>query len=249
MNDKKIIVGLLPQVTTKNDNIFYNNRNEFVEMYSKKIKECGAETIGLLINDEKIDESVLNLCDAFLIPGGVSINSAYYDVINYAIKHNKPLLGICLGMQALSIYSMLVDNNNPYDKVLFKEKYNKFKDDNDGSVLNKIEPSSIIHNTYINNDTIKESFHPVYITDKESHLYDVYKRDIIEEASLHQYTPKYIGEDFKITAKAEDGIVEAIEYKNKDYFIVGVQFHPENDEVNVMFKKLVEEGLKRKNEG
>ena len=245
--NNKIIVGVLPQVTTKNDNIFYNDRNEFVDMYSKKIKECGAETIGLLINDEKIDESVLTLCDAFLIPGGTAINDAYYDVINYAIKNNKPLLGICLGMQALSIYSVFVDDPDSYNKIAFKEKYNKYKEEHNGFVLAKIEPTTVIHNTYINNDTIKTSFHPVHITDNESHLYSMYQKEVIDEASLHQYTPFTIGDSFKITAKAEDDVIEAIEYKDSNYFIVGVQFHPENDEVNIIFKRLVEEGLKRQN--
>lgn len=246
--ETKVVVGVLPQVTTKNDNIFYNNRNEFVDMYSKKVKECGAETIGLLINDNSIDDTVLDLCDAFLIPGGTFINSAYYDVINYAIKHNKPLLGICLGMQALSIYSMFVNDSNNYNKALFTEQYNEYKEKHNGLALNKIEETTIVHNTYINNDTVKTSFHLVHIIDKESLLYSIYNKDIIDEASLHQYTPSYIGGEFKITAKAEDGIVEAIEYKDNNYFILGVQFHPENDEVNVMFKRLVEEGLKRKNE-
>lgn len=244
--NKNVIIGVLPQVTTKNDNIFYNDRNEFVDMYSKKIKECDADVIGLLINDNKIDKSVLDLCDGFLIPGGVNINSAYFDVINYAISHNKPLLGICLGMQVLGIYSMFVDDSNHYNKNEFTEKYNKYKEEHSGLVLNKIESTTIVHNTYINNDTVKESFHPVHIIDKESYLYDAYKQDVIDEASLHQYTPSYIGDEFKITAKAKDGIVEAIEYKDSSYFIVGVQFHPENDETNVIFKKLVEGAAKRK---
>lgn len=246
--NNKVIVGILPQVTTKKDNIFYNDRNEFVNIYSERIKECGANVIGLLITDNKIEESVLDLCDAFLIPGGTFINFAYFDVINYAIKHNKPLLGICLGMQALSLYSMFVDDSSSYNIETFKERYNKFKEENNGSVLNKIESTTITHNTFINNDTIKTSFHPVHIIDKSSYLYDIYKQDIIDEASLHQYTPSYIGSEFKITAKAEDDVIEAIEYKNNNYFIIGVQFHPENDDVNVMFKRLVEEGLKRKNE-
>lgn len=246
--NSKVIIGILPQVTTKNDNIFYNDKNEFVDMYSKRIKECGAETIGLLINDNKIDELILDLCDAFLIPGGTSINRAYFDVINYAIKNNKPLLGICLGMQALAIYSMFVDDSNGYNKDIFNERYNKYKEEHNGYVLSKIDSTTVVHNTYINNDTVKASFHPVNILDNESLLFSIYKKNIIDEASLHQYTPSYIGGEFKITAKAEDGVIEAIEYKDSNYFIIGVQFHPENDDVNVMFKRLVDEGLKRKNE-
>ena len=85
-------------------------------------------------------------------------------------------------MQALSIYSVFVDDPDSYNKIVFKEKYNKYKEEHNGLILNKIESTTIVHNTYINNDTVKESFHPVHIIDKESYLYDAYKQDIIDEA-------------------------------------------------------------------
>lgn len=42
-------------------------------------------------------------------------------------------------------------------------------------------------------------------------------------------------------------IVEAIEYKDKNYFIVGVHFHPEWDDDKSLFERLIEEGEKRNN--
>ena len=62
-------------------------------------------------------------CDAFVIPGGGDANPKLYDeynhsslnicdeidnldlgIIKYAIDHDKPLLGICRGMQMINIY-------------------------------------------------------------------------------------------------------------------------------------------------
>lgn len=246
--NKKIVVGMLPQVVVKDTNIIYDDRNLFVNRYSELISESGADLIGLISVNNKISEDVLDLCDAFFIQGGTNIDYAYFDVINYAIKHNKPLLGVCLGMQAISLYSMFVDDSSSYNREDFISKYNKYKEEHNNLVLDKIDSSTVVHNTFITNDTYKESFHKVYITDTNSHIYDIYKHDVIDEASLHTYTPSFIGSEFKITAKAEDNIVEAVEYNKEGYFILGVQFHPEFDEPNLIFKKLVEEGFRRKYE-
>ena len=43
-------------------------------------------------------------CDGFIIQGGKNIEDWFYDVIEYAIKDNKPILGICLGCQVLGTY-------------------------------------------------------------------------------------------------------------------------------------------------
>ena len=48
-----------------------------------------------------------------------------------------------------------------------------------------------------------------------------------EVNSFHHQAVDKVAKDFKVTAVAKDGIVEAIEYKKKDSFILGVQWHPE----------------------
>ena len=69
-------------------------------------------------------DPLLDLCDCFLVTGGDDINPELYgdtldshskyvdkridlldkEVIEYAITHNKPLLGICRGLQALNVF-------------------------------------------------------------------------------------------------------------------------------------------------
>lgn len=46
----------------------------------------------------------LDLCDGIIIPGGDK--EFYYDkvIIDYCIKKDKPILGICLGMQMMGLY-------------------------------------------------------------------------------------------------------------------------------------------------
>lgn len=48
--------------------------------------------------------SYLDLCDGFILQGGTDIDPDNYQVIETIKKHNKPLLGICLGMQEMAMY-------------------------------------------------------------------------------------------------------------------------------------------------
>ena len=57
-------------------------------------------------------------------------------------------------------------------------------------------------------------------------LSKIAKFDTATVNSTHHQSVKEIGKGLKISATAEDGIIEAIE-SNGDGFIVGVQWHPE----------------------
>jgi len=43
------------------------------------------------------------------------------------------------------------------------------------------------------------------------------------------------------------GVIESIEFIDKNYFLVGVQYHPELMQDNLIFEKIIEEAMKRKN--
>ena len=45
--------------------------------------------------------------------------------------------------------------------------------------------------------------------------------------SIHHQAVDRLSPLLKVTAKAPDGVVEAVEYKSSGHFVVGVQFHPE----------------------
>ena len=52
----------------------------------------------------------LDICDGFIVPGGITWNDVDVNIIKYVFKENKPLLGICAGMQALANIDTFVDN-------------------------------------------------------------------------------------------------------------------------------------------
>ena len=77
--------------------------------------------------------------------------------------------------------------------------------------------------------------------DKNTKLFDIIGRDEIMVNSVHHYTVNDVGDLFNISIKSEDGLIEGIEYKNDDKFIIGVQFHPEIlDQFNNLFKVFID---------
>ena len=62
--------------------------------------------------------------------------------------------------------------------------------------------------------------------EEDSKLYGIVQRKRILTNSCHHQAVKAVAPNFKITARAEDGTVEAIEHESRP-FLLGVQWHPE----------------------
>jgi len=60
-----------------------------------------------------------------------------------------------------------------------------------------------------------------------SRLYEVYGKPVLSVNSLHHQAIRKVPEGFTVTARARDGIIEAIEAEG-DVFVLGVQWHPES---------------------
>lgn len=69
----------------------------------------------ILIPNLKDISYYLDICDGFIIPGGNAWGDSDIMVIKYALVNDKPLLGICAGMQALANMDTLEDNTIKVD--------------------------------------------------------------------------------------------------------------------------------------
>ena len=104
----KKIIGLVPAANNLYiTDLVYEDKYYFINNYIERIKESGAIVSGVLPSDVHIDKEDLEIYDGFIMAGGGKIHPYHLQVIDYAIKNNKPFLGICMGMQALSIYFLL----------------------------------------------------------------------------------------------------------------------------------------------
>lgn len=248
---KKVVIGIVPAVKKNLDNP-YEYKYIYLNSYSKMINSVNGIPFGLLLNDEDISEDALNMCDGFLFPGGKSLEKVHFSIILHALKYNKPILGICLGMQVLNYFSILkdilVNRNIKVNETNLWKVFNEVQNDD----IFKLKDIDIpnIHGYKImkdevecNLDTLSKSRHEININ-KDSILYDIYNKDKINVLSLHLKQVTNVGSDFNVSAKATDNVIEALEYKDKNYFIVGVQYHPELDD-KLIFERFINEVEKR----
>ena len=68
--------------------------------------------------------------------------------------------------------------------------------------------------------------------------------DTINVLSLHLKQVTNVGSSLFVSARADDNVIEALEYKDNNYFIVGVQYHPELDD-KLIFERFINEVKKR----
>lgn len=199
--------------------IFPTQKINYMEVFPKEAPK--------LNEDEKDDLiRVLKMCDACIMPGG---NRMYdYDtfITDYLYKNDIPVLGICLGMQIMNAY-------------LVGEEIRV-------NALNKID----IETNMNHNELDKMYVHKVTL-DRTSKLFNIIGKEEISVNSRHKYVIKdeeNIKDKFDIVGMSEDGFPEAMEVKEKRFFI-GVQWHPENMvdiDINMkkIFDSLVEEAKK-----
>jgi putative glutamine amidotransferase len=85
--------------------------------------------------------------------------------------------------------------------------------------------------------------------DSKSRLARDFGRTSVAVVSSHHQCVDQPGNNLSVTAKSEDGLVEAIEGKD-DRFLVGVQWHPERDfEVDrKLFEDFVQAAAKHQRE-
>ena len=165
---------------------------------------------------------IVKKIDGMMFIGGEDIKEGYYnsdlnvreiskrdelEIELYRECKDKriPILGICRGLQLINVA--------------------------EGGTLENISDSNIIKHTIDEDGFI--NYHDIYI-EKDSKLKKIMKIDNYSVCSMHHQKIAKLGENLKISAKSEDGVIEAIESKDKN-FIMAFQGHIEKNIKN--FKK------------
>jgi putative glutamine amidotransferase len=69
---------------------------------------------------------------------------------------------------------------------------------------------------------------------------EIYGAGEIRINSSHHQAVRHVGDGLRIGARAPDGVIEAIEGTDADWFCIGVQWHPESDTASALDLQLFE---------
>ena len=211
--------------------------------YIRAVEKAGGTPLILpLIFDSEAIKDQVEAVDGILLSGGYDVHPRFYgeepleklefilqerdkheiQIIKIAIELNKPIFGICRGLQILNV---------ALGGSLYQD-------------LSYIEGCYIKH---VQSSLKGATSHSVDII-KGTKLFDILGENIITN-SIHHQAVKDAAPTLEITALSKDGIVEGLEYTGDNY-IVAVQWHPEMIFENYpimlkLFERLIEEASKK----
>jgi len=214
----KPIIG----ITTNSNQEKIHQMSSVSQEYIQSVIRAGGIPILIPIQQNKEDlMRYIQLIDGLLLSGGVDIAPFIYgeepihkmDSIDYkrdyaeeilfqeAYAQNKPILGICRGMQFINI---------SLGGTLYQ--------DIEVQIENSFEhsPKNMPRNQVFHSIDIKEN----------NILYDIFSREKVLVNSFHHQAIKELADDLEAIAYSKDGLIEAI-WNSKKKFVLGVQWHPE----------------------
>lgn len=211
----KPIVGVIPLWDDKKDSIW------MLPGYLEGVRLAGGIPIIFPLQAEEEDLwQIMNICDGFLFTGGHDVSPYLYHeepleslidscenrdlletiVLKKAIADDKPVLGICRGIQFINV---------SLGGTLYQDIPTQF-------------PSETNHHQ---NPPYESPVHEVTI-EEGSPLHDCLKVEKLPVNSLHHQAVKELAAGLNVMATSTDGIVEAV-YKPDSQFLWAVQWHPE----------------------
>jgi putative glutamine amidotransferase len=155
---------------------------------------------GADIDPERYGEAMLPDANVELVPDRDALEWALLDA---AREGRLPVWGVCRGFQVLNVY---------LGGTLWQD-------------LPKQHPSAIDHSVADTPDTLA---HTIEVVAADAPLGDLLVRDTPRVNSRHHQAVKELGTGLMPVAFSPDGLIEAAVLDRPDWWMRGVQWHPEN---------------------
>ena len=196
---------------------FEEGQQRLHHTYVKAVEKAGGIPLPIpMVDTPKALKFIVNSIHGLIVTGGPAITEGVIGdlpkdldktaperaqsdtlLLDLFEKTGKPLLGICYGMQLI----------NARDG---------------GTIFSDVQaqvPNALVHSS------VRGAPDHVIEIEEDSTLFNVLRTRSITVNSRHIQAIADVGKSFRITAKAPDGVPEAIE--NASGSVLGVQFHPE----------------------
>lgn len=201
------------------------------DAYIRAVTDAGGTPFILPYTDDtEAVENMISHLDGLLLSGGQDIYPPRYGedvlpkcgplnpgndcfdflLLESAEKRKLPILAICRGLQVVNVF---------HDGTLYQD-------------ISYMPEESVAHNLKGNRDL---PAHTIMI-EAHSRLQDILKKTEWSVNSLHHQAVKEVGKGLVVTARAKDGVVEALELQDYPY-LQAYQFHPEEMYASNYFAK------------
>jgi putative glutamine amidotransferase len=178
-------------------------------------------------------DALLERCDGFLLSGGPDIDPRRWGlathpavqpmaerreetdraVLRHVTQRRRPVLGIGLGMQQLNL---------ALGGTLYLH-------------LPEELPRAMPHR-----DVGGGPHRHLVLLEPGSRMEEIYGGVEIRVNSDHHMAVRQLGKGLRVGAKSPDGIIEAVEAADAEWFCVGVQWHPESETASALDLQLFE---------
>jgi putative glutamine amidotransferase len=220
------------------------NKRERIENYLRAVREAGGEPIVVSLRlPEKQLQTLAQSLDAVLLTGSPADieaqrwGSARHPaagapdpdrertddaLLDHAFATGKPVLAICYGAQLLNVHfggSLIQDIPSEMQTTI---DHDQDEDGNDG-----------LHAVRIEGGHLAEVAGQLRGT-KDTQINSSHHQSILQ-----------LGRGLRVTARAADDVVEAVEWEGNNNWVVGVQWHPERMRgdalAHALFRRLISE--------
>jgi putative glutamine amidotransferase len=215
------------------------NRSK-IQNYENAVREAGGVPVLLSLRADAGLREKLSSLEGFVLPGSpADVEPKEYGasnrgksepadvpreqtdraILEYAFAERKPVLAICYGCQFLNVY---------LGGTLIQD-------------LGSETGTTVAHrNQKVAREAIEDPRHAVRF-EADSRLAEMAGGTGAEVNSSHHQSVERPGRQLRVTGKANDGIVESVEWTGDTNWVVGVQWHPERMSGDLLAARLFSE--------
>ena len=190
--------------------------------YFDALESAGGTPMGISasLSEPRLRE-LFDLCDGLCLAGGPDVEPTLYGeqtrtdcavevdndldraellLAEWALDADKPVLAICRGAQVLNVAL-------------------------GGTLWQDVGTQGATAHNHSQDGSRQELTHNIDVA-PDSRLHAIAGATLVDVNSMHHQALRDVGRDLVVTARAHDGLVEAVEHPGRK-FVVGLQCHPE----------------------